>query len=204
MNLTRRAFLKLFAAGAAVVAVIPSEVLRPLQKALAQSDALTLHEYGQAIPLPVKFSSWKAETWMEPTYGPKGGVRRKKNWRPMERTQEEADRLNSEAKAFNEGAFDMVVKRLKVAAKKVLPPGTPYEIRRPIPGDFGRDRQVAWYYHPGFLYELERPKTITISRLGAVTMSRPTPLRRKPVWRPQKLNRFTVETGVIIVERCVA
>lgn len=203
MSLTRRAFLKLFAAGAAAVAVIPSEVIRPLQKALAQPDALTLHEYGQALPLPVKFTSWKAETWLEPTYGPKGGVRRKKNWQPMERTQEEADRLNAEAKAFNDGAFDMIVKRLKVAAKKVLPPRTPYEIRRPIPSDFGQDRAVAWYYHPTFLYEFEGEKVIEVAKEGfAVIPGRA--VRRLPVWHPEQVNRLDPVVGTFIVERCVA
>jgi len=40
------------------------------------------------------------------------------------------------------------LEQLHIWAREALPPGTVYEIRGRIPGDYGRTQGVAWYHEP--------------------------------------------------------
>ena len=56
-----------------------------------------------------------------------------------------------EVTEFNIESEDMkfILKLIPENLKKILPPGTPYEIQALAQGDFGRRKTVAWVYSPG-------------------------------------------------------
>lgn len=50
--------------------------------------------------------------------------------------------------SMNGGDLPFVRKVLRADARTVLPRGTPYELIAKLPGDYGRDKAIAWFYSP--------------------------------------------------------
>jgi len=50
---------------------------------------------------------------------------------------------------LNNPSTKLCLRKLIVNLKKILPRGTPFEIRAAIPGNYGRYNAIAWYYCPG-------------------------------------------------------
>lgn len=58
---------------------------------------------------------------------------------------------------------DIVLAILHKEAKRILPKGTPYELRGKVPAKPRYDKGVAWYFHPRFLtkeYKHDKPKNL--------------------------------------------